>query len=171
MVGDGIGELLGERAELIDLARQRIGEDVGIVGSSDLLQRRQAAAELGHLPGEVAVAVRELRKLNAEAGARPPLIHYHVVDRKRGKHDDRDRRRLHLIETRREIKERAGGTGHQQHAECDEDGAEAHALPTLGVWRQGPGGRRQRLIRPLPPMSMTPPAGASDLSGLRDQCW
>ena len=44
------------------------------------------------------------RKLNAEAGARPPLIHDHVVDRKRGKHDDRDRRRLHLIETGREIK-------------------------------------------------------------------
>ena len=72
MLGDGIGELLGERAELVDLARQRIGEDVGIVGSvSTFSSAAKPAADFGHLAGEIGVAARELEKAGRRTGRSP----------------------------------------------------------------------------------------------------
>ncbi len=128
MGGDGLGELLDQRAELADLGRERVGDRLRAVeGGLDLaFQGGQAPPHLGHLAGELGNATGQVGELVADRRSMTHAGRDRVVEGERRQGGDTDGGGLGSADAQIEIEGRAGRARDDHHADGDKDGTKTH---------------------------------------------
>jgi len=128
VVGDRFSQLVDQRAELADLARQRLDRRLAL-GERPLQPRfnhRKPSSHLGELPRQIRAAAGELAELGPDHRADVHPGRYGVVERQRREGGDRYDDGVRAGEAVGEINHRPGGSRDHRHADSDEEGTEPH---------------------------------------------